>query len=583
MSQTSTDNPFISNADIQRAMQHAVDESGRAMQRGEMGKTEKLFGFWEVDASLAAGVNGAWNVVVGQILPGLKPRAHEIISSGVDKVGIKGTNANRTIAGAMMALDVGLAGSKNIAEIVQTHRRHFNENASMARKLAPALDRLMGGHSMLAYRRVGKDPLNGGNEVIWAHRKRSNQRADMENAGNYLAFGINVVPIIAPQLGGYRQMWNGTYKTGESESQASSAEKPVGITVAGTAAMLGQSLAGPLAIGIKRSNEQKLKQNQQACSSLELIQNLQQQVEYDPKSRGFQLPKVMGNRSVSLEEYIVVVLDQHQKVMADLDPEHSELRPALNEDKQAAAKVVANAMRQGEIDANALIHLVGEQRIIKNRGRAIADANDVLHEVEKISGIAQQPSMQPKEFYQDVSFTKEQFVEAAKQLEGEERQRLLALAPDEVLKDAGVSDKEIQSIRAETKKTYDTILTEALLGLAAESDVQLKKEGMPTSQIKLLRKLESEILTKGEEAVITSKQGRAHALDAEKLVLDFAVPQVIGDKAYLGALVAKGAQRLHEQDETLEDAPRTGRHGSHREREHSRRMEAESAEDMVRY
>jgi len=193
--------------------------------------------------------------------------------------------------------------------------------------------------------------------------------------------------------------------------------------------------------------------------------------------------------------------------------------------------------------------------------------------VEKLSGVTHQPSMAPKEFYADRSFTKDEFIKASKQLDGEEKQRFLSLAPNEVLKDAGYSDKEISGIREATKARYDVYLTQALLGLAAESDEQLKQEGMPRSQVRLLRKLADSISEQGTQAVVTSKNGKAHALDAELLVLDFAVPKVLGDRSYLGKLASKGkdaaeAPHVPEEDEVVRPQP----HGKHAEK-YARRAE----------
>jgi len=598
---------------LSRSMARGFEDARRVDRSGQADKTVKVLGLIEMDAGTAALIDGVWNDASTRMMTMLKPKTEQIARNVGTRAGMQGSALDKAATVAVVGVNAAATGSKYIASIAQGHKKHFDERAQLARTLAPALDRIKNNHSVFALLGVNDNPAKGGNEVIYAHRKRMNRVADMENSNNYLRMLVNVAPSVMTELPSAKRMWHG-------QDASAAIEPPVepvaprgdeGVTDAlkSTGVMAIRGGAGPIAQRIIDKNERRLASNQQPNSALELILTLQEQVEYNPQSRSFQLPRESGSKSLSLEEYIAHVAVQHQKDMADLSPQHSEIREALREDLQNAVKPIAEAIRKGDLDAFALIHLVGERMLIKNNGRAIADEDEVLAHVEKLSGVDKpQPNMKPKEFYSNRGFTRDQFKEALGQLQGEEKQRLASMLPDDVLKDAGYSERDVREVRDGMRKTYHTMLTEAVMGLAAQSDAALKHEGMPQSQIKLLRKLEANIREEGVDAVKAPRNGSAHALDAEGLVLDFAIPQIMEDKTYLGTLVAKGKEVLQDEraandDEAAHAKPRHGhaekygrRHAnddhraadnddgvSHAKREHARRAyHGESSRDFDR-
>lgn len=574
MSNQTNNSSIVTSHEIGSVLDSAFKRGFEDMKGADLEKTKKVLGFLEVDAGTAALIDGAWNVASSQFMDLLKPKSFEIATQLGGKAGLSKLNSSRAAAGIVMGVNVAAVGSRKMFQIAGDHKRHFHERSERARKLAPVLDSLMGNHSMVSYLRVKQDPKDGGNEMIYADRHRLNKISDVENSNNYLSLAINIAPTVATQLPGTKKMWSGHYDPKApvevvQHTQQTVANANTVDTLKNTATMVAQGGAGPIANNIIARNERRLAKSLRACSALDMVLTLQEQVEYDPKSSSFQLPKEMGSKSLGLEEYIVRVMIQHQKDMADISPHHSELREALKEDLVAAAKPVAEAIRKGRIDAMALVHLVGEQRIIKNNGRAVADADEVLAAIEKMAGVERAPRMEPKDFYANVSFTKDQFKDALSQLEGEEKQRLMSLASNDVLKDLGYSEKEIKDVREHTKARYDEILSNAVLGIAAIDDEALKKDGMPQSQRKQLRKMEAEIVQEGTDAVVTSKKGGAHALDAERLVLDHVMSKVTTDKTYLGKLAEKGASLSASHESRQEADYENGSHAAREERRQS--------------
>lgn len=548
MSQPHDNSSIVTGQELSSVLDKAFKRGLDDMKGADLEKTRKVFGVLEVDAGTAALIDGAWNVASSQFMDLLKPKTYTIVEQLGKKAKFSHTTTSRLAAGVVMGVNVATVGSRKVLQIAGDHKRHFHDRAERARKLAPVLDTLVGNHSVVSYLRVKEDPTQGGNEMIYADRNRLNKISDVENSNNYLSLAINIAPTVATQLPGAKKMWAGKFDPKApietvTHKQPAAAATNTTEALKNTATMVAQGGAGPIANNIIARNERRLAKSLRACSALDMVLNLQDQVEYDPKSSSFQLPKEMGSRSIGLEEYIVRVMIQHQKDMADISPHHSELREALKDDLAAAAKPVAEAIRKGRIDALSLVHLVGEQKIIKNKGRAVADADEVLGAIEKLSGVERAPRMAPKDFYAKVSFTKDEFKNALAQLEGEEKHRLMSLASNEVLKDLGFSDHEIKQVREETKARYDEVLSNAVLGIAANDDEMLKKDGMPQSQRKQLRKMETAITHEGTDAVVTSKKGGAHALDAERLVLDNVVGKLVTDSVYLEKLVEKGASR----------------------------------------
>lgn len=574
---------IFSGHEMGSVLNDALKQGFEESKGADVHTKRKFFGM-EVEGPLGVAIDSAWNLASSQVMKKLQPKSEQISRAITSKAGLSASTSNRIAASVVLGLNSAVVGSRYIIKAAQDHKQHFTDRTERARKLAPVLDELIGSHSAISYMRVKRDPKDGGNEMIFADRHRLNKIADTQNANNYLLIGINIAPTVAENLPGAKKMWAGkteqAVEAAKSKTTTAAAAADVAKAdtstnnVVDTLGVVGQGLAGPLAESVITANQKKLSKSLQACSALDMVLNLQEQVAYDPKSKSFQLPKQAGGQSLGLEEYIVRVMIQHQKDMADISPDHSELREALKEDMLAAAKPIADAMRKGRIDALSLVRLIGEQKVIKNHGRAIADADDVLAQIEKLSGAERGPSMDAKEFFANTSFSKDELKTALKSLDdGEEKQRLMALVPNEVLKEVGYSEKEITAVREAMKGHYDSILSNAVLGIAANDDETLKQDGMPQSQRRQVQKLAAEINKDGSEAIVTSKNGTAHALDAERLVLDHVVSKVVTNPQYLSTLVDKGksysaANENHTNDNERSFAEREERRtASHAERE----------------
>jgi hypothetical protein len=262
--------------------------------------------------------------------------------------------------------------------------------------------------------------------------------------------------------------------------------------------------------------------------------------------------------------------------MADIDPEHSEIREALREDLAEAVKPIAAAIRKGDMSTMSLVRLVGEGKIIKKHGRAIADAEDVAALIEKEAPKqATYTPVNPAEYYQDVAFSRAQLKAAINGLQGEEKASFTAMFPDTVLAEAGMDNKDIKAMRDHTMKHYDTMLSEAMLGLNAKTDQELKADGLVKKEIDHVRKAAKMIGERGEEAMHDLKSSPVNEHGVEQLLANVAVHQ----PTYMGTLMKTGRETLAQQ--ALNDNEHAAHDNSHAEREERRRGSAQGNEAYI--
>jgi hypothetical protein len=346
-------------------------------------------------------------------------------------------------------------------------------------------------------------------------------------------------------------------------------------------------ISGPLAItldAIIRNKTEAHRQKTQPYSALDMILTLEGQLSDDSRASSFALPSGSSGRhgrDLPLKQYVAEILRQHQKDMNALDVEYVPIRKALDPRLEEISGVIADALKSGDLSALALIRLVGEGHIIKNKGRSLARPADVKTLVAKMSAAPSTYSqLDPKEYFAEAAFNAKELKEALHALEGEERLTFAAMVPDAVLREVGLSDKEVKDIRAATLKTYEDTLGKAVLGLAKEDDAALQDKGLAKEEITLIRESAGRIASEGKDAVheLRAKAGNPKGEGVERILLQGAISQIHAkDTAYLGTLVQKGATAMKDAGDMAEDDRGEAKHKSHKShahREHSRREDA---------
>lgn len=541
---------------VNRFAEDAFRKSAQAMQNADYDKPGKAFGM-EMDAGIAAWLNSGYNLVSGFASRFIVPNVQSLALKHGGKIGLKGTALTRTAALAAFGSEVALKSGAYIGEVWSGHTDAVRERVALAKRIAPVLDDIKGKHSAGALHSVKE----ADNEVIYAHRKRMAKISDGENLGNWINLAINAGPNLVTNVGELGSLWQGkelkqvrkeAVLAKQKKVELGQGDDSLGGEVKNLFGVFVNTSSGQIAQRFKVSTERKLQKTLQPYSALEMILELQDQVESKADARTFQVPKSYQApkhrpEAYSLEEYIARILIQHQKDMADISPDHTELRDALKEDLAAVAKPIAAAIRSGDMNVLSLIRLVGEGKIIKNRGRSLASPDEIqdiiAHEAPKQASYVY---VDPKEHYANAPYTRQEFKEMLPHLEGEERQVIVAMMPDSVLKDAGMSERDIKAEREAIGQRYDRMIAEHVMGLNKESDEQLAAEGMAKHEIKELHEDAAKIKQKGIEAVHSMKAGPTNEHGVELLLTNWAVPQISGNKAHLGTVLSAGREALAE-------------------------------------
>ena len=584
----------------------AFEKSAKAMSNAEIGKTTKLFGLFEVDAGLAAYIASMYNIASNVATNYLQPHTYDLTKKYASQAGMKGQGLNRVAAMTTVATTVAVKAGGFIAPVFEAYGNQRKQRTELAHKLAPILDDLKGKHSVGSLYAVKATD----NEVIYVQRKRMGRIAHSHNFKAIVDLAINAGANLATdikpltKLVGYKGEALGAEGRHDAiinhdlPTEAPDSHQAVARNVTNKHEM--KNLLGgfvgvtssQIADRVAKSNEVKLQQTLQPYSAYEMIQELDTQVSSNPKASSYQVPKAYGSKrgsqkSMPLEEYVMSIFIQHQKDMADLSPDHTEIREALKDELAAAARPIAQSIRKGDMSALSLVRLVGEGKIIKNQGRAIASAEDVekliVRDAPKEASYFQ---MESKDYYKDASFTREDLKVALKALDGEEKQHLAAMIPDKALIEAGMSSHDVKAVRTAMAKDYERMIAEAVIGLDGKSDEELKKDGMAQKEIDFLHKAFEKIERDGLKAVHEIRSGPNNDNNGvERLITNVTVGQVVkGHKDYLGKIIKEGREKFDDvASERVSDRGRGARkeHGDEREDDADRRHHHTSSDNWA--
>ncbi len=518
------------NSAMEALVARGFAEMDKADQNADTndGKTAKLFGLFEVPAGFASIAEGLWNESAHVFTGWLEQHTEAPFTAAGTALGLKGDTLRRGVAGASLLTSTAIKSAPYINPFFESFRNQYDKRKHIARRIAPVLDDVRGGHSVNALMGVSE----GQNEMIYAARRRLTAQADTENMNNLITM-VNVLPGFVPDLVHMQHKWNNT---------APVADKDIGGVVRNVGGMFSRVGAGPLARVLINGNNRKLKKRfTSEFSALDMVVSLVDQVEHDPKAERFELPD--KSDSIDLESYLVRLLIQHQKDMADLAPEYTELRLSLKEDIAAIAKPLADAIRNGEMAPLELVRMVGEGKIIKKKGRAIATPEEIDKLIQRDKPQTHKyTSVDSKEFFANASYNKEELKTAIGSLKGDEKEIFASMFPDSILEEVGMQKAEIEAMREHMVKRYEHHLAEMVSGAAAKTDDELKKDGLSSAEVKLLRDAAETLSQKGETA-ITEVKGTG-STGVEQAVSNLVVPSISGDKAYFGTLLSRGQEAL---------------------------------------
>jgi len=545
---------------------------------------QKFLGFIppEVSGIVSAVWNGSFALFSDKIREGI----FKGVQWGAQKTGHG--NAPHLVRNSAIAA-TAVTGIAALAPFLQpfvtTRSEQRQEMSDAAKRIAPVLDEMKGKHGIGAFASVKITD----NEMIYAYRKRLTAVFGVQHTQNLIQT-LKASPVIVEKLFGLKgYVASKTPKSNPPPIASGDAGKDE-ISANAVLALVSTSIA-PALDAIADSKAKRFNAKRQPYAAMDMVLTLERQLSDDSRAISFALPSGGSgrySRDLPLKEYVAEILRQHQKDMQALDVEYTPIRKALDPRLEEISGVIADALKSGDLSALALIRLVGEGHIIKNKGRSLARPADVKTLVAKMSTAPSTYSqLDPKEYFAEVAFNAKELKEALHTLEGEERLTFAAMVPDAVLREVGLSDKEVKDIRAATLKSYEDTLGKAVLGLAKEDDAALQDKGLAKEEITLIREAAGRIASEGKDATheLRAKAGSPKGEGIERILVQGAIHQIHAkDTSYLGTLVQKGAAAMKEAGNRAEDAMGKAQHRSHKshaQRAYSRREEVDREDQEI--
>lgn len=599
-------NNTLNSGDITDLFAQGLDGISRSIDKHQYSGagTTKLFGLFEIDSMVAGVVEGFWQQMAKHVSTTFSPKAYGTIqkygkqlwesSAKAPLTAGQTTALNRAAAGTTLAINLGIKLAPMAGQMRDNFKRQREERDAVARKLAPVLDDLVGSHSRGALNKACKQ-----NDVLAVYANRMHKENHINNFYDVLKASV-IIPNLLEEGTNFEALRSG--QNLEDVHNARIAQQQAEATAGGEPAfgkgklfdfkgmshlVTGSNFSLPQIIDkVKGKKLKHLYETRQPICAGEMILELHEQLDAKPDSYSFKMPGQRGGQ-YPLEEYVMRVLIQHQKDMADLKPEYSEIRDALKEDLIEVVKPIAEALRNGELSALSLIRLVGEGSIIKNKGRALADPDVVGELIQKHAGKAfasVQP--EPKEYFANATFTEKDFITAIQTLEGDDRFSLCILMPEWLLKKAGLDDKELKEVKQFSATHLGPVVTAMVSAMNEKSDQELKQENMTHSNVRHIRKAQAAIEENGEKAVKKLRANASNPEGIEQLIANWAVPQILDKKIHLGTLLKRDLTAEKDAPEEEEKPSRAAsahdRSSSARRKEHAPRSSTHRGQEEAR-
>jgi hypothetical protein len=470
----------------------------------------------------------------------------------LDTNGIAHGRAGAIVGIAAISSTVAVAAAPFIGDFFSGTKKHKRERNNMVRKARTLVEEVTGSQDAKALMRVTEHD----NEVLYVQRKRFQQDMQHRMLDDMRMGVLSTAPTaITSVLRANSRSLNKTIRkfmsSGSGEKAAKeAAENGNNIAKEGGAKFTAfASLVMPQ-VGEMFTEESKRNYslNRQKYTAFEMILQLDELLRNTDLADGnyvdsFPLPAKSGNRN--LAGYITEVFKQHQRDMERINPEHVTLRKALDSQLQDISKDIAEAIKRGDLAPLSLARLVGERMVVRNEGRTLAKPSEVRLAIEKMSGsVLKYLHVDSAEYYGESSFSRQDMKEALGRLQGEDRIIFASMVPDDILKEAGITSEQIDSIRESSARVYDKKLAQIVTGLAGHNDDTLAGLGLAKEEIKQLRHVAEQVKKEGEASI---KGFRAKPTDPngiERVVTNAVVGRVQGDEGYLRNLIRQGQESM---------------------------------------
>lgn len=283
----------------------------------------------------------------------------------------------------------------------------------------------------------------------------------------------------------------------------------------------------------------------QAISASDMVQHLGAQLDDNPKSDRFTLPKGMselgsksGNNQLKLEDYIEQVFRQHER---DTHGNDAAIPARYGEQLHEACALIAKAIREDKMDGRlALIKLVGEQQIVRPGGRFVEDADTVKERIAKVEeALFLKESVDPKAQLQEMGISPETVREQWRSWSDEERAFAALTLGEKTVEYAGIPAQQVHHLCENFKQDYAQSLSHVVSNLAAMDKAELKKQGASSTDLKRIEDFASKAANINEpDAAMAQQMTRSEIAGVRHAVANI----VLAPSAHLEGKIA-----VHEQ------------------------------------
>jgi len=219
-------------------------------------------------------------------------------------------------------------------------------------------------------------------------------------------------------------------------------------------------------------------------------------------------PSRIRVNGVPLKKFIVEIFQQNE-----IDRGRGRMGEALVDQLMPAVDKIADQIANTTLDANALVHLVGDHKIILHEGaaRIFANAEKVDEAIASVRGVnTSKERVNIQEFFSnfaDPALARDVVKKNVETLQGPEKAVFASIFPDELLTQAGLSKDAITALRKEAHDSMYDVVAANTIELAQVAPDQLRELGLNKAEIAAIQELGKEIKHGDIEAVKTAVDG----------------------------------------------------------------------------
>jgi hypothetical protein len=287
--------------------------------------------------------------------------------------------------------------------------------------------------------------------------------------------------------------------TGEHGRQKESS--PFGILTPNTPGMIGLG-AEFIGIAVDDYTESMVSDTSNAWDKIQTLKRFMNE------QRPEENPDRVRINGVQLKKYIIDIFQQNE-----LDRGRGRMGQALVEQLMPAVDKIAEGIADTTIDATALVHLVGDHKILMNdNGARIFVSEEKVDEVlEGLKGVnTSKERINKEEFFSnfaDPQTARDVIKTNIASFDGAEKALFVSVFPDELLAHAGMSKEAIAHERKIAHEfIYDVVVADTLQ-LAQQAPDELKKLGLTKKEIEAVQQLSDDIERGKEDAVKVAVDG----------------------------------------------------------------------------